>query len=63
MATSSTTKPYSRAECLREIISIAAQQLRQDVDRLEQEDLALASRLIAIEGQIRTIQANDPLLK
>lgn len=54
---------YSRAECLRLIISIAAEQLRQDADHLEQEDLALDSRLIAIEGQIRTIQANDPLLK
>ena len=54
---------YSRAACLKLIIDIASQQLRQDADHLEQEDLALSSRLQAIEGQVKTISENDPLLK
>jgi len=54
---------YSRARCLYLIIEIAALQLRQDADHLEQEDLALASRLTAILNQTKSISENDPLLK
>jgi hypothetical protein len=54
---------YSRAECLRQIIESASMQLRQDADHLEQEDLALDSRLIAIQAQITIITENDPVLK
>lgn len=54
---------YSRARCLYLIIEIAALQLRQDADHLEQEDLALTSRLQAIDAQTTIIAENDPLLK
>jgi len=54
---------YSRARCLLNIIEFASMQLRQDADKLEQEDLALASRVQAILMQCGVISANDPLLK
>lgn len=54
---------YSRAECLFQIIQSAAFQLRQDALGIEQEDLALASRLNAMNEQVEEIRRNDPLLK
>lgn len=54
---------YTRAECLFQIIQSAAFQLRQDALGIEQEDLALASRLNAMSEQVEEIRRNDPLLK
>jgi hypothetical protein len=54
---------YNRAECLFQIIQSAAYQLHQDALGVEQEDLALSSRLDAINMQVENIRVNDPLLK
>jgi len=58
-----TDHKYSRAECLYQIIASAAYQLHQDALNVEQEDLALASRLDAINMQVENIRRNDSLLK
>jgi hypothetical protein len=58
-----TDKEYHRADCLLEIINSAVFQLHQDSLGVEQEDLALTSRLNAINVQLELIRRNDPLLK
>jgi hypothetical protein len=57
------SSPYSRAACLLQIIQTATMQLRQDADGLEQEDMALASRLLSIRANIQQIEQNDKLLR
>jgi hypothetical protein len=54
---------YSRDKCLFNIVLAASWQLRQDADRLEQEDVALLSRLNDIRANLETIQKNDRLLR
>jgi hypothetical protein len=53
---------YSRARLLAIIILDATTQLRNDADKTEQEDMALASRLLSIQQAVETIAQNDPLL-
>jgi hypothetical protein len=53
---------YSRARLLALIILDATTQLRNDADKTEQEDMALASRLLSMQQAIQTIVKNDPLL-
>ena len=52
---------YSRAAQLLRIILAASFQLRQDADHLEQEDLALQTRLGEIDNAVGVISLNDPL--
>jgi hypothetical protein len=58
-----TDNKYSRAECLFLIIQSAAFQMHQDALGVEQEDVALTSRLNSINMLVEEIRANDPLLK
>jgi hypothetical protein len=53
---------YSRARLLALIILDATTQLRNDADKTEQEDMALASRLLSMQQAIQTIVKNDALL-
>ena len=57
------TPRYSRAACLLNIIAAASMQLREDADGLEQEPLALASRLLSIRNSVNVINGNDKLLR
>lgn len=54
---------YTRADCLVQIIQSATFQLHQDALGIEQEELALTSRLNAIRAQVAKIAENDPLFK
>ena len=54
---------YSRATRLFRIVQAAAFQLQQDALGDEQEDVALTSRLNAINIAVEEIRRNDPLLK
>ena len=54
---------YDRNRLLLTIINTAAMQMLDDAYNSEQEPLALASRLLAIQQATRTISQNETLLR